>query len=74
VDPIINKRTIQSLVNLGVLHNFLKTEVAKELELRVSPCGVTVKEVNSKEKAAAGVASQFTFDLTSEKVRLTSRL
>jgi hypothetical protein len=54
---VINRRTMQALVDSGVLHNFLKAEVAKEMGIRVSPCRATVKAVNSKEKAATSVSS-----------------
>jgi hypothetical protein len=57
VDLVINGRTMQALVDSGASHNFLKTEVVKELGLRVSPCGAVVKEVNSKEKETTGVSS-----------------
>jgi hypothetical protein len=50
VDLVINGRTMQALVDSGASHKFLKTEVEKELGLRVSPCRAAVKEVNSKEK------------------------
>jgi hypothetical protein len=57
VDLVINGRTMQALVDSGASHNFLKTEVVKELGLRVSPCGAAVKAVNSKARETTGVAS-----------------
>jgi predicted aspartyl protease len=57
VDLVINEIILQSLVDTGASHNFLKTKVAKELGLRFSPCGVVVKVVKSKAKASIGVAS-----------------
>jgi hypothetical protein len=59
LDLVITGRTVQALVDLGASHKFLKTKVAKEMGLKVSSCGVAVKEVNSKEKEVADVASSF---------------
>jgi hypothetical protein len=36
-------------------HNFLKKELASELELRVGSCGALVKVVNSKAKETIGL-------------------
>jgi predicted aspartyl protease len=57
MDLVMSRRIVQALVDLGASHNFLKTEVAKELGLRVSSCGVVVKASKSMEKATTGVSS-----------------
>jgi len=51
MDLVINEITMQTLVDSGASHNFLKTEVVKELGL------IVMKVVNCKENATIDVAS-----------------
>jgi hypothetical protein len=57
VDLIINGRVVHALVDSGVSHNFLRTELASELELRVGLCRASIKALNSKDISIVGVSS-----------------
>jgi predicted aspartyl protease len=54
---IINGRAFQALVDKGASHNFLRAELAKELNLKVTASKTEVKAMNSKAGKATRVAS-----------------
>ena len=52
LDLVVHGKTIQALVDMGAMHNFMTTRLAKEVGLQIFPSDVEVKAVNSRAKVA----------------------
>jgi hypothetical protein len=57
IDFTINGGVMHALMDPSASHNFLRIDLAKEIRLRVTPCGVAMKAMKSKENIISGVTS-----------------
>jgi hypothetical protein len=57
VEMIINGSVVQARFEVGTLHIFVQTKLAKDLGLKITLSKIEVEAVNSKENKVMGVSS-----------------